>query len=425
MRGANAQPSSAPARAGATATVDEAAVRAAGIRKHEGARLTLYTDLGDDAACASLVRAFDAAYPQWCNYFQVPEDTTPAWHVTGHLMLDREKFRTAGLLPAELPDFRHGYTLHDRFWLDEQPSEYYRRHLLLHEGTHSFMFTRLGGCGPAWYMEGVAELLATHRVDDAGLHLGHFPRNREEVPMLGRIKLVRDDVSRGRLPLPPELLNLAPSDNNGYAWAWAWAAFLDGQPYYRERFRALTTQVNAADFNRRFQEAFGDDLNEIALTWPAFASELEHGRDIARSAITLAPGRPLGAAPERATVATDRGWQSSGVRVEAGKRYKLRAKGRYQLAAGPPVWWCQPGGVTIRYHEGSPLGILQGAIVPDRPGPIAPGRVEETGLLAPVAIGLAATFVPTIDGTLYLRVNDSPAELSDNRGTLEVEIANE
>ena len=43
-------------------------------------------------------------------------------------------------------------------WLHDQPTAYYRRHLLLHEGTHVFMASFLGGCGPGWYMEGTAEL---------------------------------------------------------------------------------------------------------------------------------------------------------------------------------------------------------------------------------------------------------------------------
>ena len=58
------------------------------------------------------------------------------------------------------------------------------------------------------------------------------------------------------------------------------------------------------------------------------------------------------------SVAADRGWQSSGVRVDAGKSYRLRAAGRYQVADRPQPWPCEPGGVSIRYYRGRPLGIL-------------------------------------------------------------------
>ncbi|MBX3411252.1 MAG: hypothetical protein KF708_00940 [Pirellulales bacterium] len=402
--------------------VDEDAARAAGIRRHEGQRLTLYTDLGDDTACESLLATFDAAYPQWCRYFHVPVETSPTWHVTGCLMLDRERFRRAGLLPAELPEFLHGYTYNDRFWFDEQPSEYYRRHLMLHEGTHSFMLTRLGSTGPAWYAEGIAERLGTHRGGGTEVELGYFPRSRDEVPMLGRIKLVRDDIQSGRLPQTEQLLNLSPRDNSGYAWAWAWACYLDSHPRYRERFRALIPRVGEKDFNDRFVAAFRDDLDDIDLEWASFATELDYGRDLARTAVDMATGKPLAEAGKVVTLATDRGWQSTGVQLEPGSTYALRAKGRYQISAGPPVWWCESGGVTIRYHRGAPLGMLQGAIVPDPVNPGSSEQMNQLGLDHPIPIGLGATVTTPVVGTLYLRVNDSPAELSDNVGTIEVEI---
>jgi len=37
-------------------------------------------------------------------------------------------------------------------------------------------------------------------------------------------------------------------------------------------------------------------------------------------------------------------------------------------------------------------------------------------------MGLAAKLKPPEDAVLYLRVNDSPAQLSDNRGTLDASI---
>ena len=85
------------------------------------------------------------------------------------VMQERARFEASGLLPPEIPDFLNGFTRGNEFWMNHQTSEYYVRHLLLHEGTHGFMFTVLGGCGPPWYMEGTAELLATHRWTDGKL----------------------------------------------------------------------------------------------------------------------------------------------------------------------------------------------------------------------------------------------------------------
>ena len=66
-------------------------------------------------------------------------------------------------------------------------------------------------------------------------------------------------------------------------------------------------------------------------------------------------------------IAADRGWQSSGVWLEAGKTYHVAASGRYQIAVekngdGEKAWSCEPGGVTIEYHDGRPLGELLGAV---------------------------------------------------------------
>jgi hypothetical protein len=98
----------------------------------------------------------------------------------------------------------------------------------------------------------------------------------------------------------------------------------------------------------------------------------------------------------------------------------VQASGRYQIAAektaeGERVWPCEPGGVTIEYHDGRPLGMLLGAIVPE-------GAGAGEAFAQPLAIGLDCAITPKTNGTLYLRVNDSAARLDDNRGTLTITI---
>ena len=111
------------------------------------------------------------------------------------------------------------------------------------------------------------------------------------------------------------------------------------------------------------------------------------------------------------------------MRVEAGKSYDVTATGSFQIATeqrnGQAVTWpCEPGGVTIDYHDGRPLGILLGAI-DSRDKPVAGANPTFAN---PVAIGLHTTLKPTVSGTLYLRVNDSASSLDDNRGTIRVKI---
>ena len=271
-------------------------------------------------------------------------------------------------------------------------------------------------------MEGVAELLATHRWGEGKLTLNYFPKSREEVPELGRIKIVRDAFAGGVGKSLNEIINYdrtAHLENEPYGWCWAAAAFLDGHPRYRERFRALVkqTQLNDAAFNNHLREAFVKDLPAIAEEWQVFVAGLEYGYDIPREAIDFAPGQAIGDDAMTCSVSVDRGWQSSGFKVEAGKMYRLTAGGRFQIVKEPKIWWCEPGGVTIRYHRGRPLGMLIAAV---RADDFKVG--DASGLLQPESVGLGIEFTPEQSGTLMFRINDSPAELGDNEGMVAVEV---
>ena len=47
---------------------------------------------------------------------------------------------------------------------------------------------------------------------------------------------------------------------------------------------------------------------------------------------------------------------------------------------------------------------------------------SKSTLSTPIAIGAEGTIRPEVTGTMYLRINDSPAELFDNKGSLDVQI---
>lgn len=398
--------------------VDEGLLRAAGFRKLAGTHLTLFTDLRAAPEIDELPLAFDLAFPQWCEYFRVDAARHSDWRVTGFLGKDRSRFEQARVLPLDVPDFHSGFSWNHRLWCYEQASDYYRRHLLLHEGTHSFMNTLLGHCGPSWYMEGVAELLATHRWQDGRLTLNYFPADKADTPMWGRIKVIKDDYAAQRakpLEMVFEYRWPAMSEVEPYAWCWAAAVFFDRHPRYRDRFRQLVPLVRQKDFTARFRQMLAGDWAELREEWQVFVTDLEYGYDVARAAVEFAPGQAIPPTGGRATVEAARGWQSSRLRLEAGKTYRLRAAGRYQVADRPQTWWCEPGGVSIRYYRGRPLGIVLAAVRPDEAGPLS-------ALLDPMTVGLEATIKPPSSGTLYLRINDSAAELADNAGTLTVTV---
>jgi hypothetical protein len=412
--------------------IDESRAAAAGIRKLAGRHLVLYTDVPSGPEVDALPALFDAAVPLWAADFGVDLAQTDDWRVQAFLIRDRDRFAALQLMPADR-DLVNGYASAANLWVIDQPSDYYRRHLLLHEGTHAFMTTFLGGCGPGWYSEGMAELLATHRMgaggrgqgaggnDNSKLELKIMPRSRDEVPMLGRIKLVHDAVAAGDALSIDAILAIdgqRQQEPQAYAWCWALAKFLDSHPRYRDKFHDFAAHVRDPDFNARVKEAYESEWPELTAEWEAYVHSLDHGYNFERMAIEFEPGSPF-TSQRQVEVAADRGWQSTGIALQAGTAYRIRARGRYQIALedGKP-WPCEAGGVTIEYYGGKPLGVLLGAIVPESDA----ARPAEADLAAPFAIGLERGLAPKTSGTLYLRVNDSPAKLGDNRGRLTIEV---
>jgi hypothetical protein len=399
--------------------INDSQAAAAGISKHSDKRLTLYSDIAGEEI-DRLPEVFAQAFPQWCEYFHIPPAELADWSMTGFLIKDKVRFVKSGLLPGNLPNFLHGFSRGYELWIREPPSEYYRRHLLLHEGTHGFMNTVLGGCGPSWYMEGMAEMLATHRWKDGRLLLNYFPKNRDEVPEWGRIRIIQDAVA-GNRPQALRTIIQGPlnvdQETEYYAWCWAVAALLDGHPRYRERFRELFKHVRDPQFNQYVFEIFQNDWRQLSEEWQVFIAGLEYGYDIPRTVIDFTPGKPLPANGAAVTIKADRGWQNSGVKLQAGVKYRLKAAGRYQVASKPKIWWCEPGGVSIRYYQGRPLGVLLATVRPDNPSKESP-----TAFLAPITVGLGITITPDRSGTLFMKINDSAAELDDNSGQLRIEI---
>lgn len=397
--------------------VDVRRAAAAGIRLLEGRHVRLFTDMPSSAAIDELPRVFDAAVPEWAAYFELsPNKIRGRW--LAFLIQDRDRFRALGLLPEDNPEFVNGYARDYELWLMEQPSDYYRRHLLLHEGTHAFMQTQLGGAGPGWYMEGMAELLGTHSWSDGRLKLGVMPASREDVPMWGRTKLVRD-AARAQKAWPLEAVlevdNRRVLRTDDYAWTWALATLLDGHPRYQDRFRGLKQFVADPEFTSRFRASFADDWRDLHAEWDAYISTLDYGYDVARMAMTPVSAEPIEKSSERVSIDAKRGWQSTGWLLRGGETYRVTASGRFQIADDGQPWPCEAGGVTIEYHDGKPLGALLGALLPTDGGHSTFAHLQ--------LLGLKAILKPDLDAVLYVRVNDLGSQLNDNAGELTIKIS--
>jgi hypothetical protein len=203
-----------------------------------------------------------------------------------------------------------------------------------------------------------------------------------------------------------------------YGWSWAACAFLDGHPDYQRAFRSLRSEVrDDVVFNQTVSQLLEKQGRRLAEQWQLFAHHLDYGYDIAREAVVYASESPIPQAGTSVQVSAEHGWQSTGIRLEPDVTYVLESSGRYQIGSEPKTWWCEPGGVTIAYYGGQPLGRLLAAVSdPTRP------LTGNSPLLSPHAIGLGGTISAENGGVLFLRINEDPARWADNAGELLVSI---
>jgi hypothetical protein len=402
---------------------DEAKLAELGIRAFESQRLKLYTDIDAEIA-RTLPPLVDPLYDALEAYFgPLPPDRQGRdFQMTGYLIGDEQLFREAGLIPENLPAFNHGRHRANEFWLRDQVYDFYRRHLLFHEVTHCVMTFLPDTQTPVWYMEGMAEHFGTHRIDaDGQPSFGVMPTSPDDSAGWGRITLIRKEFAADRPKNIPDVFALQPADYlepEAYAWSWGLCHFLATHPRYRDRFQQLGREGRGPQFVRNMAELYADDARDLATEWMLFVINLQYGYDVERAAIDFQQGEPLADEPRTVSVASDRGWQSSGVLLEQGRSYTLAATGQITLADEPKPWTSEPPGVSIRYSEGQPLGLLLACL-----RAAEPEAGETMHRVLPIARG--RTFEAPVTGTLYLRINDAWGELADNRGTYSVTITRE
>jgi hypothetical protein len=402
---------------------NDADLAAIGIRAIEGKHIKIYTDLPPSKAVDELPKVFDSAVPSLEKYFSLQPKTLDSWRVRAMIMRkeNSDLFTRVKLLPTDLPPFLHGFARKRDLWVYEQPSDYYRRHLLLHEGVHALMAEFLHGMGPPWYAEGMAELLATHLWKDEKLTLKYFPQSREEVPEWGRVKVLRDAVSAKEIPTLDQIFAYDQSAHRvvpPYAWSWAATTFFETNPKYAKAFAELQQHTTLEDdeFNADFRKKLQSNWTLLAHEWQSFVSEADYGCDVSRTYLTTTPIKPATAGGKVAMKA-DQSWQSTGLKLEAGKTYKISIYGKFVIRQSPSKWESEPSGVTIHYHRGNPLAMVMGAMLDEssEPQPISP-------LLNGAPLGLGREFTSQKSGILYLRVNEPASGLSDNQGEFFVEV---
>ncbi len=396
-------------------------LRKIGIEVFESKRLKLFSDI-DPKIAKSLPPLVDQAYVAWEEYFGKlpPARDDSEFQINGFLIKDKSKFEKTGLLPVNLLDEFHGRQVGYQFWMMDQATEYYRRHLLLHEATHAFMWAIPNLKVPYAYLEGMAEHFGTHQLVGGKLQVRLMPINRSDFHGHDRLFLMRRDVKQRGSPDLFDIIDWKPANfqalNESYAWAWGQSIFFEENPRTRKRFRKLATSLANPIAWRTFELELKPDLSEIVTEWNLFAADSWEGFDFQRSAIEFHEGQRL-TKPERMEIRADRSWQSCRVLVEKGVRYKLAATGQFTLAEKPKPWVSEADGVTYRYHNSRPLGQLLATI-----RPAMKADDEREPMLDVKLLGNKSVFETPRSGTLYLRLNDHPGELADNRGGVTIEI---
>lgn len=417
--------------------INEDVVKAAGIQKFTGTHIILYTDVREPKI-NELISVFDKSVSQWCQIFQVKPKKLKNWKMRVFLIgnsNDDERFKKAGLIPDQLPKFLAGYQLGPDIWLYLQPSDYYTRHLLLHEGTHAMMEWYLKGHGASWYSEGMAELVGVHHWKDESIKLNYRLKNRDEAPYWGRVKQIKDDVKNGQGMTLAEVLAIEPESFlkvRAYAWSWAACDFFSNHARSKKFFPQIQKQVwrEPEIFNRRFLTRLKTHWEELERDWALFVNEIDYGYAVERGQISSATAS-LNKDPKKQipsfSIQSDRSWQLTTIELKKGDRVRISGSGEFKVgqtddpADGPQslAWPCQSNGITIKYYRGHPLGMLHaGLLTPTGTTP----KDQIAGLFDPLPIGNSAEITAPSSGLLCLRINESPASLDDNQGALEVRV---
>jgi len=417
--------------------LNPAALEAAGLRLLQSRHLVLVTD-ADPADVSDIPELTDSLFNALAKTLPPlkPAADGSDFQVTGFLMEAPERFQRAGLLPDENFIIRHGRHLGYRFWMRNQPSAYYRRHLLLHEFVHCWMMCEAGmrDIPPLWFTEGLAEYLATHSITrPAPPRFGILPESITGFEGWGRITQLREQAF-GRTGFPAEQLTpadsgfvlqdvLLPTSNTflselKYAQAWALVWLLNSHPELRTRFAAVNQARSGQDFQTAFTKIDKATLERLAVVWLLMLDCLEEDFDQQRSFpelnprwTTWQPNTP----DTRLTVLANRSWQPTGISTDSNTRLIISATGRCSVHAQPRPWISEPDGITIEYVHSRPLGELTAIAVP-RKATQPPRRTP---------VGRQARIELPPDAELWLQINDHESSRAANSGEYEVSIRRE
>ena len=211
-----------------------------------------------------------------------------------------------------------------------------------------------------------------------------------------------------------------------YAWSWAACVFFTNHPKYGPILKELyNNKLDYSDsLSVKFKKRIAADWADVQVDWNAFVSDLDFGYDLQRSSVVSDASQAKNINDGGLTVnfplATDRGWQATGIMVEMGTQIRISCTGIYVLRKAMSLsdanWDSEPQGVTYQFYRGNPLGCVIASVV-SRESP------EQTKRWEPFRVGDQTVFAPEKNGELFLKVNEPSNGLWDNSGSVSVEIS--
>ena len=397
---------------------------AAGIHLLESPRLILLTDRNPDSVreLLDIANLFYDYLQRECGPLR-PSQSGEEFQAIGCLMVDPERFETVGLVPDPVVDMLHGQQFGYRFWLRDQKDDYYRHHLLLHEFAHVYMTcdTGLDNIPAGWFMEGAAEVFATHDTTRRSPAFGLLPRQFAGFEGWGRISAIRrnrvdrvaEKLTRQSIPSLHQVQfpegPLARSEDR-YAWWWALSWMLANHAEYVDQWKTLCHLRGADNFHQQTDKLIDQFGDRLAVDWLLFAESLSEHFDSSRS---IPLHREVdSASPEQFVLLAGRGWQDTGCSMQAGETITIECSGECVVEQATAPWVSQPNGITLEYNQGRPLGEVVAVFV----------NGEEGWISRRIAIGNHHTLTATQPAQLWLQINDDAGMRSSNSGSYSIAI---
>lgn len=259
-----------------------------------------------------------------------------------------------------------------------------------HEAVHAYCQQTFGDVGPTWYSEGMAEMGNYWVKDDPSV---------QAEPIV--LKYLKSTQPRSlREIVEPEQ---PPGTWQEYAWRWALCHVLANNTNYAPRFRPLGIGMLTGQ-PVSFAQVYAPMADQISFEYLFFIEHMDTGYradlcswDWRKKFLPLGDGGRSVAA----RINAPRGWQPTGLKVEAGVKYAYEAKGDWHIGDGAKV---DANGAAD--GRGRLVGVL----------------FKDFKLGEPFELGVSGVWEAPADGDLYLRCRDGWCEIADNSGTMLVKV---